>query len=161
MKIDLAIREAHRSERDLAAMLTSVAERHKVEHEVYYVATDLASWSREHVHSLAGAGQRYGIDLSEDAADTDGGLFGTLKEKLSEATGGREEPGVLLLADLRRLHLQAVGVSVDWEFLGQGAQAVKDAELLALTKACHTQTTRQVKWTNTMIKILSPQVLAS
>lgn len=38
MKIELAIRKAHRSERDLAKMLTSVTERHKVEHEVYHVA---------------------------------------------------------------------------------------------------------------------------
>lgn len=161
MKIDLAIREAHRSERGLARMLVSVAERHKVEHEVYHVARDLASWSREHITALVDAGQRYGIDLSDDIPDAERGLFGTISEKLSEATGGREEPALLLLADLRRVHIKAVGVSVDWELLGQGAQAVRDAELLALTKMCHPQTTRQAKWANTMIKNLSPQVLAS
>lgn len=160
MTIDLAIREAHRSERGLARMLTSVAERHKVEHEVYHVARDLARWSREHIAALVDTGLRYGIDLSDDIPDAEGGVFGTLAEKLSEATGGRDHPAVLLLADLRRVHLKAVGVAVDWEFLGQGAQAVRDAELLALTKTCHPQTIRQAKWANTMIKNLSPQVLA-
>lgn len=161
MTIDLAIRETHRSERGLASMLTSVAERHKVEHEVYHVARDLARWSREHIAALVEAGLRYGIDLSDDIPDAEGGVFGALTEKLAEVTGRRQQPALLLLADLRRLHLKTVGVSVDWEFLGQGAQAVSDTKLLALTKACHPQTIRQAKWANSMCKNLSPQVLAS
>jgi hypothetical protein len=44
-------------------------------------------------------------------------------ERLSEWAGRRPEPGLLLLADLRRLHRNAAGVSVDWELLAQGAQA--------------------------------------
>jgi hypothetical protein len=54
----------------------------------------------------------------------------------------------------------AAGVSLDWELLGQGAQA-KDSELLALTKQCHPQSLRQMRWANAMLKVLSPQVLAS
>ena len=69
--------------------------------------------------------------------------------------------GLLLLADLRRLHRVAAGVSLDWELLGQGAQAAKDSELLALTKQCHPQSLRQMRWANAILKVLSPQVLAS
>jgi hypothetical protein len=45
--------------------------------------------------------------------------------------------------------------------LAQAAQATRDDELLALASACHPQTLRQMRWTNTMIKNLSPQVLSS
>ena len=68
---------------------------------------------------------------------------------------------MLLLADLRHLYRTAAGVSLDWELLGQGAQAAKDSKLLGLTKRCHPQSLRQMRWANAMLKVLSPQVLAS
>jgi hypothetical protein len=43
--------------------------------------------------------------------------------------------------------------------LAQVAQAAKDTDLLDLAAACHPQTLRQLRWTNTMIKTLSPQLL--
>ena len=52
MKLDLALRELHRSERSLAADLLKVADRHKIDHEIYHVARDLARWSQQHVHEL-------------------------------------------------------------------------------------------------------------
>lgn len=82
-------------------------------------------------------------------------------EKTSEALGRRPEPALLLLRDLRELHLCAVGNNVYWEMLAQAAQALRDSELLALTKACRPQTVRQMKWTETLIKELSPQALTS
>ena len=77
------------------------------------------------------------------------------------STGHRPEPGLLLLADLRRLHRKAAGVSLDWELLAQGAQATKNTGLLELAERCHPETLRQLKWANAMLKTLSPQVLAS
>jgi hypothetical protein len=44
--------------------------------------------------------------------------------------------------------------------LAQVAQAKHERELLALSQECHPQTLRQIRWANTMIKTLSPQVLA-
>ncbi|MEU2250553.1 hypothetical protein [Streptomyces sp. NPDC019224] len=41
------------------------------------------------------------------------------------------------------------------------AQAARDQELLDLTERCHPQTLRQQRWANTMIKVVSPQVLTS
>jgi hypothetical protein len=61
---------------------------------------------------------------------------------------------------VRRLYLGAAGVSVDWELLGQGAQAVKDADLLEVCRRCRPQTLRQMSWADAMLKVLSPQVWA-
>jgi hypothetical protein len=44
--------------------------------------------------------------------------------------------------------------------LAQHAQAAHERDVLALAGRCHPQTMRQIRWTNTMIKTLSPQVLA-
>lgn len=43
----------------------------------------------------------------------------------------------------------------------QAAQAARDDDLLALASACHPRTLRQMRWTNTLIKTLSPQILTS
>lgn len=160
MKLGLAIRELHRSENELAGALLMVADRHRVNHEIHHVARDLAIWSREHVRELAVTGQRYGVRLS-DRPQRPGRQLAAVVGKVSELLGRRPESGPLLLGDLRRLHRMAAGVSVDWELLAQGAQATKDADLLALAKRCHPQTLRQLRWTNAMLKTLSPQVLAS
>jgi hypothetical protein len=42
-----------------------------------------------------------------------------------------------------------------------GSTSPKDSELLALTKRCHPQSLRQMRWANVMLKVLAPQVLAS
>jgi hypothetical protein len=160
VKLDLALRELHRLENNLAADLLTVSDRHKVDHEVYYVARDLARWSQQHVHKLAEISQRYGLNLKDDPPQ-DSGPPASVRTKASEMLGRRPETSLLLLADLRHLHRVAAGVSLDWELLGQGAQATKDSELLALTKQCHPQSLRQMRWTNTMLKALSPQILTS
>jgi hypothetical protein len=160
VKLDLALRELHRSENNLATDLLKVSDQHKADHEIYHVARDLARWSQQHVHELAEIGQRYGLNLKDNPED-DSGLLATVRSKTSKLVGRRLEPGLLLLADLRHLQRVAAGVSLDWELLGQGAQAAKDSELLALTKRCHPQSLRQMRWTNATLKVLSPQILAS
>lgn len=160
MKLGLVLRELHRSEKSLARDLFAVSERHTAEHEVHHVARDLAAWSREHVERLVDAAHRYDLRLDQDT-DAGSGPLASLRTTVSEFTIHQPEPGLLLLADLRRLHCEAAGVSLDWELLAQGAQAVKDTDLLTLTQVCHPQTLRQLKWSNAMLKALSPQILAS
>lgn len=160
MKLGLVIHELHRSEGSLAADLVKVAQRHKVEHGIYHVARDLARWSQAHVRELVAVGRRYELHLSDKTEDDDGLLAG-VREKASELLVHYPQPGLLLLADLRRLHRTAAGVSLDWELLGQGAQAAKDTEPLSLTKRCHPETLRQMRWANAMLKEISPQVLIS
>ncbi len=159
MKINLALRELHHSERTLASTFSAVATRHAAEHEIHHVAHDLAAWSRNHLSELAEAAHRYGLDL--DAAPSTEPLTSLAHAELSELLGHPPEPALVLLADLRRVHTVTAGVSVDWEILAQGAQAVKDQDLLALTQRCHPQTLRQLRWSNATIKVLAPQVLAS
>ncbi|MEV0689327.1 hypothetical protein [Streptomyces sp. NPDC050388] len=159
--LTLTLRTLHHGERRLAGQLTTVAERHRTEHEVHHVATDLAHWSREHARRLTGIGHDHGLHLGDVPEAPFPGLLSALREKTAEAVGHRPEPGLLLLRDLRDLHLGAAENSLHWEMLAQLAQATKDEGLLAVVSECHPQTLRQMRWTNTLIKTLAPQVLTS
>ncbi|MYS73809.1 hypothetical protein GTY88_25835 [Streptomyces sp. SID5926] len=159
--INLTLRTLHRGERHLAHDLVTVGERHRTEHEVHHVATDLARWSREHMRRLAETAAERGVKLGEPPDHSTDGVFATLREKTSEAVVHRPEPGLLLLRDLRELHVRAAENSLHWEMLAQAAQASRDRALLTLASSCHPQTLRQMRWTNTMIKNLAPQVLTS
>lgn len=157
--ITLTLRSLHHGENHLAEELLKVAERHRTEHEVHHVGRDMARWSQEHSRRLAEAAEAYGVRLSDPPEGT--GVLGRLREKASEAMGHRPEPALLLLHDLRELHLAAAENSLTWEMLAQAAQAGKDERLLELASSCHPETLRQMRWTNTLIKELSPQALTS
>lgn len=160
MKFGLVLQEMHRSENDLAHHLLVISERHKVDHEIYHLARDLARWSQQHVRDIAEIGRNYGQDLDPESRG-EAGLMETLREKGSEMVGRRPETGMLLLRDLRELYLMACGVSADWELLAQAAQGMKDKDLLALAEKCHPQTIRQMKWANGKLKESATQVLVS
>jgi hypothetical protein len=157
-KVDLLLRVLHHAESDVAADLSAIGERHKTEHEVYHVTRDLAACSREHVRLLVESAGRRGLALEEDEGDTS--PLSTVREKVAELVGRRPESGLLLLRDLRRVHLDCVGLSVDWEILAQTAQGLKDDDLLVLSQRCHPDVLRQARWANSMIKVMSPQIMA-
>ncbi|MFE9777483.1 hypothetical protein ACFYPA_04920 [Streptomyces sp. NPDC005775] len=159
--ITLTLRALHHGERQLAKDLVVVAERHSTEHEVHHVAKDLVTWSSVACVRLAETADHYGLALDGPAHTSASGFAPTLREKTAESLGHRPEPGLLLLMDLRDIHLAAAGNSLYWEMLAQAGQAAKDERLLDLATACHPQTLRQMRWANTMIKNLSPQVLTS
>ena len=160
MKLDMAIEELHRSENHLVTVLLSMSDRHKTDHEVFHVARDLAKWSQTHVAELARIGRDFGLDLDPEAND-DPSVLATLRQRASELVGRRPAPGLLLLADLRHLYREAAGTSVDWELLAQGAQGAKEQKLLDVAEQFHPQTLRQTRWANSMLKVVSPQILAS
>jgi len=159
--VTLTLRALHHGEKHLAEHLTTVAERHRTEHEIHHVATDLARWSREHVQRLADTGRHYGLSPGEAPDPSGTGVLATFREKAAQAVGHRPEPGLLLLRDLRDLHLGAAENSLYWEMLAQAAQAGRDDRLLTLASSCHPQCLRQMRWSNTMIKNLCPQILTS
>lgn len=159
-KVGAAIEELHRSENDLAGTLLGVADHHKVDHEVFHVARDIARWSQEHVAELARVGRDYGLELDAEPED-EATLVARLKQKGAELTGRFHEPTLLLLADLRHVHRQAAGVSLDWEVLAQTAQAMGDRELLRVAEDCHPQTLRQMRWANAKVKETAAQVLVT
>jgi Tfp pilus assembly protein PilN len=158
-KLALVIVELHRSERHLAQDLRAIAARHHGDQDITHLAQDLAGWCDEHVIVLAQHGRRYRLRLS--AKPRRHYLRARLQERVSDALRHRPETALLLLADLRRVHRVAAGVSLDWELLAQGAQAAKDHDLLAITKQCHPQSLRQMRWANAMLKELSPQALTA
>jgi hypothetical protein len=159
-KVGAAIEELHRSEDDLAGALLSLSDRQKADHEIYYVARDIASWSQEHVRRLAQVGRDYGLDLDPEPAD-ESTVLARVKQKGAELTGRFHEPTLLLLADLRHIHRTAAGVSLDWEVLAQTAQAMKDRELLSTSQACHPQTLRQMRWANAKVKETAAQIMVT
>ncbi|ATD69062.1 MULTISPECIES: hypothetical protein [Gordonia] len=158
-KLGLVLRELHRAERALAVDLDTLAHRHAADHEVHHVAQDLARWSREHLVRISDAASALGVDLDPEPRTT--ARTGSAQEKISDLLGRRPEPGMLLLVDLRRLHQTTAGVSIDWVMLGQSAQALKNHDLLEMVSDCHPDTLRQLRWSNHMIKILAPQIVAS
>ncbi|MFF7946019.1 hypothetical protein [Streptomyces griseorubiginosus] len=140
------LRALHRGERRLARDLSAAAERHAEEHEIHHVADDLAAWSREHAERLAELAAGEGLRLDDDVPEP----------------FPAEGPGALLLLhDLRALHLAATENSLHWEMLAQAARASRDERLLGLVSACHPQTLRQLRWSDTMVKQVSPQLLTS
>lgn len=159
-KIAATIEELHRSENDLAGALLSIADRHKTDHEIFYVGRDIAAWSQEHVRRLAEVGHDHGLDLEPEPED-EASLLARIQQLGAELVGRFHEPSLLLLADLRHVHKAAAGVSLDWEVLAQTAQGLKDAGLLAVAQECHPQTLRQMRWANAKVKEVSAQVMAT
>ncbi|MDN3250119.1 MULTISPECIES: hypothetical protein [unclassified Streptomyces] len=157
----LILHALHHSESSLARELLATAERHRTEHEVHHVAVDLAQWSRRHSERLTETAAHYDVHLSGPPdKSTPGGILATLREKAAETVGRRPEPALLLLL-LHDLNLAATENSLYWEMLAQAAQAGKDRRLLDLAACCHPQTLRQMRWSNTLIKVLSAQALTS
>ena len=144
MKIELAIEAVHASEARLARELVAIGERHRADHDVFHLTRTLAEQAQDRLRSLEPHAQRYG------ASAEDGG-----------EPGGDDDGPIALLRDLRRLHLLAAAASIDWTILGQGAQAARDAELLAAVSASHPETLRGLNWTTTRLKEAAPQVLTS
>jgi hypothetical protein len=160
MKIGLAIREVGRSEAELADLLLRVGERHRVDHDVFHMSRTLAAKSRESRLALSGAAARYDATLDLDAGEPSDGLRTTLREKSSELLARRPQAAVLLLRDLREVHLAAAAASINWVILGQGAQAVRDEDLLAIVTSRHPFALKTLKWTTTRLKEAAPQILA-
>lgn len=155
------VQELHDGENEMTGKLRRAAHQHAADYDVAHGAGHLAKWSRQHVARLAEAGARFGMELSPTADEGDNGVVQQVLEKTAKAMGRRPEPALLLLKDLRELHLCAAGNNLGWEMLGQAAKALRDTKLLRLVEDCSSQTVRQMKWSNTLIKELSPQVLVS
>jgi hypothetical protein len=160
VKLGLALEELHRAENHLHRVLLAVSDRHKADHEVFYVARDLARWSQRHVAELARIGADYGVDLDPEAV-AEPGILERLQQATSDLLGRRPEPGLLLLADLRHVHREAAGVSLDWELVAQAAQRARQRELLELAERLHPDTLRQMRWANAKLKESATQVLVS
>jgi hypothetical protein len=64
-----------------------------------------------------------------------------------------------LLRDLQDLHVLATLVQTTWTVIAQGAQGLRDQELLDVATSSNTETSRQLTWLNTRMKEAAPQAL--
>ncbi len=160
MRIGLAIRDVRDAEVELAGQLGKVGERHHADHDVFHMSRTLTRLHHDNLEALAPFGDRYGVDVDPGDAEGGDGPLARLREKAADVTGRRPEGGLLLLRDLRHLHLLYSEASVNWVILAQGAQVARDQALLDAVATCHAQTLRGMKWTLTRLKEAAPQVLA-
>ena len=138
----------HRAEQTLADSLRTVGEGHAAEADVFHTCHLLAQWSDGHRERLAPVVQRYGEDDSVEP------------ERL-RATGlaqVRSGP-VGLLRDLQDLHVLCTLVQTTWTVIAQGAQGLRDRELLGIATSANAETSRQLTWLNTRMKEAAPQAL--
>jgi hypothetical protein len=162
MKIGIAIRDLRDAEEALAKELHAVGERHQTDHDVYHLTSMLVRLVHANLERLAPNAERYGITINaDDASEHAPTLVKKAQEKTSELIGRRPEPGLLLIEDLRTLHLLYAEASINYVILGQAAQAARDNDLLDAISKCHPQTLRGMKWTVTRLKTAAPHALTS
>lgn len=159
-KIATLIQILLRDEALVSATLLELSERHRDDHEIFHLTRELASWSDEHLIMIAETARRYGAERTGDRHVDAAALLDRVQDELADRTEPEVDPGLLLLRQLRALHLACVGLSVDWEVLAQSAMAVRDDDLLSLAEQCQSDAARQMKWANAKLKEAAPQVMA-
>ncbi len=142
---------AHRSEQTLADSLRTVGEGHAQQADMFHACLTLSKMSESHVALLAPIADRYSHSGSDDVEEPERLHAAGLAEVRSGQIG--------LLRDLQDLHLLATLVQTTWTVLVQGAQGLRDRELLAIATACNAETSRQLSWLNTRMKGAAPQAL--
>jgi hypothetical protein len=140
---------ADHSEQILAESFRVVAEGRPDVHDVFHMAHTLAEMSDGHRDRLRPIAERYGEDDSVDEP-----------ERLRASGVGEVRPGEIgLLRDLQDLHLLATLVKSTWMVIVQGAQGLRDHELLEVATSSQEETSRQLRWLETRMKTAAPQAL--
>jgi hypothetical protein len=140
---------ADHSEKTLADSFRAVAEGHAHVADVFHTCQMFAEWSEDNREALAPIIQRYG-----EADDVDE------PERLHAAGLAETREGeVGLLRDLQDLHVLATLVQTTWTVIAQGAQGLRDRDLLEVAQHAGDQTSRQLTWLNTRMKQAAPQAL--
>ena len=142
------LRLLHVAEDNLASALREVAGGYADEADVRVLGGRLADQCETHASRLEPFARRYG----EDARDEPERLH-------SELFGGVRGGSLGLLRDLHDLYLMACECDIVWTLVGQGAQGVRDAELLEVTRECEQETATQLLWLKTRMKQAAPQAL--
>ena len=140
---------ADHSEKTLADSFRAVGEGHAHVADVFHTCHLLAGWSDAHRERLAPVVERYG---EQDDVDEPERLHATGLAEVREGEIG-------LLRDLQDLHVLATLAQTTWTVIVQGAQGLRDAELLEIAQACNAETSRQLTWLNTRMKQAAPQAL--
>ncbi len=141
----------HRSEQTLAESLRTVGHGHQAEPDVYHTCQSLAKLSQAHQEALVPVVARYGEDQGGDVTEP---------ERLHAAGVAEVRSGpVGLLRDLQDLHLLATLVDTTWTVVYQAAQGARDRGLMEISQHCMGETSQQLKWLQTRMKVAAPQAL--
>jgi hypothetical protein len=140
---------ADRSEQTLAESLRTVGDGHARQADVFHTCHQLAGWCDRHRELLSPAAQRYGESTDVDEPER------LHADGLAEVRAGE----VGLLRDLQDLHVLGTLVQTTWTVIAQGAQGLRDTELLEIARSCNEETSRQLTWLNTRMKQAAPQAL--
>lgn len=142
----------HRSEQTLAESFVTVGEGHQAEPDVYHLCLSMAKLSVSHLRQLTPVLTRYGEERHGDDV--------TEPERLHADGVAEVRTGpVGLLRDLQDLHLLATLVDTTWTVVNQAAQGARDSELIEICQQCMGETTKQLKWLRTQMKVSAPQAL--
>jgi hypothetical protein len=161
-KFARALRQLHDALVDLADDYRTVGERHATEQDVFHMAHLLAEQCRLQAQSLELHAPRYGAQLPDsDEQHLWDGFLAAVRRANAAVAGRTTVPGLLLLRDLRQLHLAIEEAAMLWLVVGQAAQALRDRELLELVTRSREEMTKQLLWITTRIKEAAPQVLAA
>lgn len=140
---------ADHSEKTLADSFRAVAEGHAREADIFHTCHLLAQWSDGHRDLLKPVIARYGEDDSVTEPER------LHASGLAEVRDGQ----VGLLRDLQDLHVLGSLVQTTWTVVAQGAQGLRDRELLEVAASANAETSRQLSWLNTRMKAAAPQAL--
>jgi hypothetical protein len=140
---------ADHSEQTLAESLRAVADGHARQADIFHTCHTLAGWCDRHRAALASIVERYG---EQDDIDEPERLRGVALDRTRTGDIG-------LLRDLQDLHLLATLVSTTWTVIAQGAQGLRDTELLEVATGSGAETARQLTWLTTRMKEAAPQTL--
>jgi hypothetical protein len=139
---------ANHGEQVLATSLRTIGEGHARHPDVFHTCHTLAGWSDEHRRRLAPVVERYG---EQDVTEP---------ERLHHDGLAQPRDGEIgLLRDLQDLHVLATLVQTTWTVIVQGAQGLRDHELYELATTSSAETSRQLTWLNTRMKVAAPQTL--
>jgi hypothetical protein len=139
---------ADHSEQVLAESFRIVSEGHADAADVHHLCLTLAAMCDRHREQLGPALERYG----EEELDEPDRLR-------ADALPQAREGEIGLLRDLQDLHLLATLVKSSWVVIAQGAQGLRDRELLEIAQRSQAETDRQLSWLDTRMKAAAPQAL--
>jgi hypothetical protein len=161
MKMDKAFEAVHETEATLGKALRTIGERHAAEADLYHLGQTLSRQCAEHLRAIAPFAQRYGASPAPDDAMATSGLLDAVRRKGAQIVGRTEAAGLLLMADLKQLYLEAQHAEIAWVILVQSARAGRDVELIDVAGRCREEAELRGKWLRTRIKESAPQVYAA
>jgi hypothetical protein len=146
------VRLAHQGEQTLADSFRAVGNGHANQADIFHTCETLATMSDAHVTHMNPIAQRYEEDRVGDNVDE--------PERLHAVGLAHVRKGQIgLLRDMQDLYVLATFIETTWTVLAQGAQGLRDEQLLQVATSANSDTARQLAWLNTRMKTAAPQAL--